>query len=206
MTVEWPNGDNSKLFDSPADWISPKGSIDDPPAANGARVILADTDHLCGICGDRQWVWKSFARGENPIFMDAYDVAHLPNDPNIPPDPLKHKPWVSLRYNLGYALTYANRMNLAAMTPRNDLASTGYCLANPVARGAEYLVYLPSGGTAIVDLSATQGELSVEWLNPGDGLTISGIKTTGGGNRSFIAPFRGDAVLYIHGNLAEITN
>ena len=30
----------------------------------------------------------------------------------------------AMRKYMGYALTYANKMNLAAMTPRSDLAST----------------------------------------------------------------------------------
>ena len=37
-------------------------------------------------------------------------------------------------------LAYANRMNLSSMRPRGDLASSGYCLANP---GEEYLIYVP---------------------------------------------------------------
>jgi len=37
----------------------------------------------------------------------------------------------AMRKQMGYTLTYANKMNLAAMTPRNELASTKYCLANP---------------------------------------------------------------------------
>ncbi|HMN30144.1 MAG TPA: hypothetical protein PKE45_18475, partial [Caldilineaceae bacterium] len=73
MTVEWPNGDNQDLFDSSADWVSLNGPLDSPPVADGSKVIIADTDHLCGICGDRIWAWKSFTRGENPLFMDQYD-------------------------------------------------------------------------------------------------------------------------------------
>jgi hypothetical protein len=197
MTVEYPDGDNSKLFDSPADWISLNGYLDNPPVADGKKVILADTDHLCGICGDRSWVWKSFTRGENPLFMDVYDGDFLLSNPIIPPNPLEYEPWMSLRRNLGYTLTYANRMNLVAMTPHNNLASTGYCIANPVDNKAEYLVYLPLGGTVTVDLSATQRELAAEWFNPNTGETTSAIKTTGGGNRSFVSPFEGDAVLYL---------
>lgn len=88
-------------------------------------------------------------------------------------------------------------MNLVAMTPRSDLASTGYCLANPIPSSAEYLVYAPAGGKVTVDLSATKKELVAEWLNPNTGIVTSGIKTTGGGNRSFLPPFSGEAVLYI---------
>src|SRR4051794_5919211 len=61
------------LFNSPADWVSPPyGSnyYDNMLANNGSKVILNDTDHLWGGGGDASWVWKSFTRGLNPIFMD----------------------------------------------------------------------------------------------------------------------------------------
>jgi Family of unknown function (DUF6298)/Putative collagen-binding domain of a collagenase len=194
MTVPWPCGDNTALFNSPADWISPNGDLNNPPLTNGSKVIVADTDHLCGICGDRTWAWKSFMRGENLLFMDQYDDSYklegggynLNQDEN-------------LRYNLGYIRTYANRMNLAAMTPSSTTSqcSTGYCLRNAVASGAEYLAYLPSGGTITMNLSATSGTLSVEWFNPSNGATVSGGTVTGGANRQLTAPFSGDAVLYL---------
>lgn len=195
MTVQWPEGDNTVLFDSNADWISMNGGLDDPPVADGSKVIIADTDHLCGICGDRVWVWKSFTRGENPLFMDQYDDSYKLNgggyDMNNPND-------VSLRQNLGNTLTYANRMNLVAMTPQPDLCSTGYCLANPIASGAEYLVYLPNGGSTTVDLSDASGSLKVEWFNPDHGTTTEGSNVTGGSVKNFTAPFGGDAVLYVY--------
>ncbi|HMN30143.1 MAG TPA: putative collagen-binding domain-containing protein, partial [Caldilineaceae bacterium] len=105
---------------------------------------------------------------------------------------------VSLRKNLGYTHDYANRINLALMTPRGDLASSKYVLANPVASGAEYLVYLPNGGNVTVDLSATEGELKVEWFNPATGVTTTSDTVNGGAKRSFSAPFGGDAVLYLY--------
>jgi len=40
---------------------------------------------------------------------------------------------------MGDTRRYAEKMNLAAMTPHPELVSTRYCLANP---GEEYLVYL----------------------------------------------------------------
>ena len=198
MTVEYPNGSNTDLYNSPADWISPSGDLNNPPLANGSKVILSDTDHLCGICGSRQWVWKSFTRGENPLFMDPYDGAATGRgapsgyDPNNSND-------VSLRLNLGYARNYANRMNLAAMTPTNNtnLCSSGYCLRNAVASGAEYLAYLPSGGRITINLTATPGTLTVEWFNPSNGTTVNSGTVTGGANRQFTSPFGGDAVLYL---------
>jgi hypothetical protein len=83
------------------------------------------------------------------------------------------------------------------MVPRGDLASTNYCLANPAADGAQYLVYLPTGGTVTVDLSASPGELSVTWFNPSTGGTVYKGMTTDGAEQSFTAPFGGDAVLHI---------
>ncbi len=217
MTVPYPCGDNATLFDSNnhADWVSPNGDLNNPPVADGSKVIVADTDHLCGICGDRSWAWKSFTRGENLLFMDQYDDSYklegggydLNSDEN-------------LRYNLGYIRAYANRMNLVDMTPHGELCSTGYCLANPVAVGAEYLVFLPEGGTVAgvlnqfgidkkvniplplddtvkVDLSASPIRLMVEWFNPQDDTIIDGGVVEGGATHSFTAPFSGDAVLYI---------
>lgn len=198
MTVSWPNGSNAELFDSPADWISPNGGTSDPPVADGSKVILDDTDHLCGICGDPAWVWKSFMRGRNPIFMDPYDGKAIglgaPDD--FDPDEAR---WVGIRRNMGYALAFASRVDLGSMVPRGDLASSRYCLANAVASGAEYLVYLPSGGSVEVDLSATPGALEVEWFSPATGTSVPGYRVTGGATRTFTAPFRGDAVLYLRG-------
>ncbi len=195
MTVEFPSGDNNKLFDSPADWISPNGPLDDPITGDGRKVILHDTDHLCGICGDREWVWMAFMRGLNPIFMDGYDGAGYGvggagftfDDPT----------WVSLRKNLGYTRLFAERMNLAAMTPQNTVASTGYALAKPNSPNAELLVYLPQGGAVTVNLTAVNGLLTVEWFNPATGVSSDGGTVAGGAERQLTAPFTGDAVLYL---------
>ena len=223
MTWEWLNGNNQILYDSSADWISLGGNLDldvySPPATTGlpdSKIILADTDHLCGICGDQSWVWKSFTRGENPIFMDIYDQAvsgrGLPfNNPNE----------VEIRKSLTYTKIFADRMNLLEMTPTPDLCSTGYCLSNPAAKGAEYLIYLPSGGTATnilneigidktlplylpedgkvnVDLSGSPGELKVEWFNPDNGTFVDGGLVQGGSSLIFTSPIWGDAVLHIY--------
>ena len=195
MTVEYFGGDNEKLLQSAADWISPNGPLYDPMTGDGRKVILHDTDHLCGICGDRRWVWMAFTRGLNPIFMDGYDGAGYGvggagfafDDPT----------WVSLRQNLGYTRAFASRMNLAAMTPQNALASSGYCLAQPTSPNAEYLVYLPDGGSVTVDLTAVTGTLAVEWFNPETGQAATAAMVTGSAARAFTAPFAGDAVLYL---------
>jgi hypothetical protein len=192
MTAMWPGGDNAVLLASPADWISPNGGVADPPPAKGEKVILADTDHLCGVCGDATWVWRSVLRGQNPLFMDPYEGA-TGIDPDIDPGA---KRWVGLRANLGYALAYAQRVRLTDMTPHGELAATRFCLANPAPDGA-YLVLLPEGRDVWVDTAATPGNLAVEWLDVRSGRVERGPPARGGSRLSLRAPFSGPAVLYL---------
>jgi hypothetical protein len=117
-----------------------------------------------------------------------------------------------VRRNLGYTRSYADRMNLTAMTPQPKVCSTGYCPVNSAAEGADYLVFLPAGtsilnqlgiisdGKAVVDLSGAVGELSVEWFDPANGEKIQGETVAGGSSETFTTPFSGDAVLYIYDN------
>lgn len=179
------------MLASPADWISPgrnDGYGDDPPAWDARKVSLLDTDHVWGIGGNSAWVWKSFLRGHNPIFMDPYDQKVLGKGPT--------NRWDEVRRAMGQARRLAMRVNLAAMIPHDELVSTKYCLANP---GVAYIVYLPKGGTVTVDLAAASGTLSVEWLNPVEGGVIPGEPVKGGGKREFKVPFttNSDAVLHV---------
>ena len=203
MTVEYFGGDNERLFASPADWISPNGPLYDPITADGRKVILHDTDHLCGICGDRDWVWMAFTRGLNPIFMDGYDGAGYGVGGNG--FDFDNITWVSLRRNLGYTHSFAQRMNMARMTPQNDLASTGYCLANPASTNAAYLVYVPDGGAVTIDLSATSGDLTLEWFNPATGVSTNGGTLRGGKQQTITTPFGDDAVVYLYQPVAGAT-
>jgi hypothetical protein len=195
MTSAYPDGDNSELFRSPADWISPN-EYGDSPSARGVKVILSDTDHIWGIGGDRGWVWESFTRGLNPTFMDGYDGAGSAVGTGT--FELADPRWVSLRRNLGYARLYAERMDLARTEPDSLTCSTGYCLVSTGASSAEYLVYAPTGGALEIDLSRTgDAWLSVEWLNPADGSIHREDPVRGGSATRFITPFGGDAVLYL---------
>ena len=179
----------ASMLASPADWISPgraDGYAEEPPAWDGKKVSLLDTDHVWGVGGNHTWVWKSFVRGHNTLFMDPYHGVVLGTflDPQFE----------LLRMNLGYALRYARRMNLTLMVPHDDLATTQYCLANP---GNEYLVYLPDGGKVTVLLPEESGTFAIEWFNPRTGLMIEAEKSMLRGKTDFIVPFSGDAVLYL---------
>jgi hypothetical protein len=77
------------------------------------------------------------------------------------------------------------------MSPANNLkvsGATAYVLAKS---GAEYLAYLPNGGTITLNLSSAPGSLSAKWFNPRTGTTTSTTTVTGGGNRSFTSPTAG---------------
>ena len=190
MTFQYKGGSNKTLFDSPADWISPNpedGYRDDPPAADGRKVILNDTDHLWGLGGNSPWVWKSFLRGLNPIFMDPYDGVVLGAKFDS-----KYEP---VRKALGVTLRVARDLNLAAMAPRSELASGRYCLAGQSQRGMEYVVYVPRGEEASVDLADAKGKLTVEWLDPVSGTTTSRGEADAGGKRTFASPNPADTVL-----------
>jgi hypothetical protein len=192
MTFQYKGGSNRTLFERPAEWISPNpegGYRDHPPAADGSKVILTDTDHLWGIGGSQAWVWKSFLRGLNPLFMDPYDGTVIGNRFDTKWDPVRN--------SLGHTRRFAERMNLAAMTSSNDLASSGFCLAHASAHKGEYLVYAPPGGKLTVDLSPTPGALQAEWFDPTKGTSTDAGPIDGGAPRVLEAPFAGDAVLWL---------
>ena len=190
MTFQYAGGKNQDLFDSPADWISPNpegGYRDNPPANDGRKVILNDTDHLWGIGGNQAWVWKSFTRGLNPIFMDPYDgvVLGKPTDPQFE----------SVRRSMGYALRLAQQLDLNKCEPLNDLSTTGYCLACP---GKQYLVYQPDA-KAKLDVKLTEGEYIAEWFDLSTGTTVSRLRIAAAKQpTTFSNPLDSDAVLYIY--------
>jgi len=190
MTFQYRGGKNKTLFASPADWISPNsegGYRDNPPPADGRKVILNDTDHLWGIGGNAKWVWKSFLRGHNPIFMDPYDGVVLGKrfDPQ----------WESIRIAMGYTRRYARKTDLAAMQPKADLASTKFCLANP---GKEYLIYDPSETDPFFTVQLKKGDYYFEWFDPKKGKIIStGWIQVKEEQRKFTSSFPGPSVLYL---------
>ncbi len=188
----------ASMLDSTADWVSP-GSNDgfgsEPPAWSGDRPSLLDTDHIWGIGGSADWVWKAFMRGHNPLFMDEYLGTVLDS-------PSRRARWAEIRAAMGHARALADSVDLAAMTPHAELSSSAYCLARP---GAKYLVYVPGGGQVTVDLSAARGALKVAWIHPVTGARQAGTPVDGGAKRALAAPFAGPAVLAISASQKAIT-
>lgn len=211
MTFLYPVPDQSKanepLWTSPADWISPgfeEGTmpgqgrwLDDPPANDGAKVVISDTDHYAPFGSDALWAWKSFLRGHNPILYDLGIVNGVD-----PADPTEGTPsYASLepaRWALGDTLRFAERMNLLAMKPSGDLSSTGYALVSP---GDEYLVLQPGSFGEAFEVTLAPNTYAVEW----HGLATRETRAAGElsvaleGRTSFTQPdfAAGPAVLYL---------
>ncbi len=212
---------NQILFDSPADWISPNYTPypwkladstrltsfkEDPPQADGTKVVINDTDHLWGHGGNHKWVWKSFLRGLNPIFMDPWDPlpgkknddtaeGWLFNSDGISKDDRNYPDWDLIRQHMGYTLGFAVRVNLNKMIPHSELSSTTYCLADI---GQEYLIYFPDGGEAKINLQNSEGKYKATWFIPLTNKTISAPKQiSGGAVIRMESPTSLDAVLHL---------
>lgn len=187
MTFQYRGGSNASLYNSPADWISPNPgdatqNYQENPCSNcTTKVVVNDTDHLWGHTGgDNIWVWKSFTRGLNVLFMEE-----------LLPSPTWQD---SARTAMGQVRRYTERLNLAAMAPEEKLSGTRYCLAE---RGKEYLIFQSNKGEFTVNLTDATGTFTVEWLNVNADQRIAGKPVQGGAIRTFTTPFPGPAALHL---------
>jgi hypothetical protein len=168
-----------------------------PPANDGAKVIISDTDHYSPMKSDALWAWKSFLRGHNPILYDLGIVAGVD-----PPDSSSGSPsFASLepaRHAMGDTRRFAERMDLVGMEPRGDLSSTGYALANP---GEEYLVLQPDETADPFAVRLEANTYSIRWHSVVSRETKDAgtVEVEDGGNTTFTAPFAeaGPAVLHL---------
>jgi hypothetical protein len=220
MTMQFPVAEQTKVNDpllgSRAEWISPgyddevfaggghpmaPGSpqsrwLEDPPAADGHKVVITDTDHYAPGGGDALWAWKSFLRGHHPILMDFGLIGGIdPPDPSAG-GPMSSAAYEPARYAMGDTLRFAERVPLVDMAPRGELSSTGYVLADP---GREYLVLQPAATADPFTVTLEAGTYTAEWF------VVEGRETTGGGTvtveatgpTGFTAPSAGPAVLHL---------
>jgi hypothetical protein len=199
MTMQFPVPTQTKvndpLYGSRAEWISPgyddevfadggnpmaPGSpqsrwLEDPPAADGRKVVISDTDHYAPGGGDALWAWKSFLRGHHPILMDFGLVGGVdPSDPSAG-GPMSYAAFEPARHAMGDTLRFAGRIDLIATEPRDDLSSTGYALANP---GAEYLVLQPDATAGPFTVQLPAGSWTVEWFGVDSRQTVGADEVT----------------------------
>ena len=203
---EFGGGENRTLFESEADWISPGGYTKygrNPPPTDGRHVQVLDTDHIHGIGGDQEYVWESFMRGYNPIYMDPFEAVH---ELTIGEPVLNEPQHERARVAMGQTRRWADRLNMKRVTPQGELASTGYCLAD---RGHEYLIYIPAAGVkaesgagkptrpVTVNLTGASGAFTAEWTDLETGTTKHADTLIGGSERLLTVPFPGYALLHL---------
>jgi hypothetical protein len=175
----------------------PSRWYDDPPAADGRKIVITDTDHYAPGKGDALWAWKSFLRGHHPILMDfgLIDGLH-------PPDPTSgtfpYAAFEPARWAMGDTRRYAERMGLLAMAPSGHLSTTGYALVNP---GEEYLVLQPGGAADPFAVTLGSGTYAVEWHDVAERETLGAGRAVVASHAAinFRAPFAapGPVVLYL---------
>jgi hypothetical protein len=181
MTYLFPvadlNKSNEPLWNSPADWISPGYDdmvgearwLTDPPANDGSKVVLLDTDHFSPFSCTAVWVWKALLRGHNPIL---YDLGILGG--GMPPNPAEGNPsFDSLepaRHAMGDTREFAERIGLVTMQPSPEVSETRFALADP---GNEYLILQP-GETAAFTVILASGQYAVEWHSLRSRQTVPG--------------------------------
>lgn len=96
---------------------------------------------------------------------------------------------------IGYCIRFfKSEIDLTGMKPKGNVASTGIAMA---ADGTKYLVYCPTGGKIIVDLSVARGLFEYRWYNPRAGGFGKTKSVNGEARRSFVSPDNNDWILYI---------
>jgi len=144
------------LVNSDPDWIAPATKISPTSSCGGGnprcKVNINDSDHsYFGMWNDsaelnRNYFWINFTQGDQTVFMDPYVVYYPRENRNLSPSPVKgispgpDPRWEPVRDTIGYIREYADRINLAAMTPQGSLTSTGHALAGINRMDAELLV------------------------------------------------------------------
>ena len=174
------------VVSSPADCFAVAGSWNsgayrrkDPPANDAGKPGIVDMDHVSPGSSDIGFVWTAFTRGYH---FNLYDKPFESPDAEGPD-------WQRIRRNIGQTITYAAQMDLAHAAPRRDLASTGFCLAQP---GEQYVIYQPADRPFEVSGLKTGAPYHFEWYDTEDScIRGTGEITCTGVSHSFAPPGAG---------------
>jgi len=208
FTFQYPDGKDSTLLSSAADWISPLANVPSPSEPNGRKVIINDTDHSYGYAqmeidgptGNIAWAWKNFANGNGIAFMDPYLVvwAGRNNCTGAPVEAdrgicsMLDPAWDPIRRAIQDVLVYAKKIDLKNMMPQGSLSTSGFCLAN---HGSQYLVFSTSNSFT---LTTAAGSYTFEWFNPSTHTIAKTGTVTVGNSQTFTASFTGSSVFWLH--------
>lgn len=158
----WTWTPEAKFLESPADCLAVAGGWIDkanPKAYRIQKPVIMDLDHVAPGSSDPALVWKGFTRGYH---FNLYD--------NPFEQPQNEGPaWQVVRANVRQTCLLAGRVrDLARMEPREELASTGFCLAS---EGQAYVVYAPKQEEIRVRGLQVGRKHRCEWFNTAKGTT-----------------------------------
>lgn len=190
-TGGWRQMGKNPVVNSPADcfaaagsWQSGRYKKKDPPANDSGKPGIVDTDHGAPGSSDTGYVWSAFTRGYH---FNLYDKPFE--------NPSAEGPkWRRVRQSVGKAVEYSGKLDLANVSPREDLASTRFCLAKP---GYQYVVYQPGGRPITVKGLRAGTSYDYELYDAKQGkLVTQGCIQASGSSESFRSMGKG-MVLYI---------
>jgi len=133
----------------------------DTVTGGGKPYTLHDVRKLC--------LWGALTAGGAGV--EYYFGYKLPQNDLVCEDfRSRDKSWDYCRHALAFfrdnAVPFWEMQNADALAGNPDHDNSRFCFARP---GALYVVYLPNGGAAELDLRAASGVFSVRWFNPRDG-------------------------------------
>ena len=111
------------------------------------------------------------------------------NDLNLEDFRSRSQVWSMTRHALQF---FHEHLPFHEMLPADQLApgSGAYVLAKP---GEIYAVYIPTGGSARLDLEDNDGEFEVSWFDPADGGPLADGSAVSGPGTVQLGPAPGDA-------------
>ena len=152
--------------------------------ARNKRVLMVNYDEPRPLLDRKGW-WSAYIGG------GVWEV-HVSQPYDRP-----LSTWEPAFTQVGGTRAFMETLPFWQMEPANSLvvSGTGFCLAKP---GEAYALYLPSGGSVTVNLTAGK-TYNYDWWNPSNGRSGSfqNAGTIGGGAQSFTAPGSGDWALRI---------
>jgi len=140
----------------------------------------------------RKGAWNVMTYGASGF---AYGNTGIYNSRSQPFKGIQYAQSIGADY-MTYLYNFWSTTEYWKLAPKNSIVKSGTAsaAADP---GNEYVVYLPTGGSTTIDLSAATGTLSVEWYNPRTGTYRGQTTVQGGASRTFTAPDSKDWVLHI---------
>ncbi len=144
---------------------------------NGKKYNLHDVRKLC--------LWGTLMAGGAGV--EYYFGYQLPQNDLVCEDwRSRDKSWdfcrIALEFFAGNRIPIGEMSNANALVDNPTNNNSRYCLAKP---GELYLVYLPQGGSAALDLTGASGSFGVKWFNPRTGgrLADGSVRSVQGGGK-----------------------